>query len=243
MNSLSAAILLLHGAQRGMTARRALAFLYVCENEGLSLHELAMVSRLSDQTASRAVTAMAPQLIAPRPAPGDRRLVVLHLTDEACRLRDAIDAELKAARPIADAPAHVRPAPTPPSAPGVRRRSALVQALEIFRGLGPQLNLMDTLCFLAVAERPGVSLKELGQAFAITKTMASRAVRGFAPETYNSALPPALGLLEMMTDSFNNRSRLACLSPEGEDLVTRLDAIIASAAPLVPDADAMSLGL
>jgi DNA-binding MarR family transcriptional regulator len=243
VNSLSAALGLLHDAQPGMNARRALAYLYVCENEGLSLHELAVASRLSDQTASRAVAALAafaPGLLEPRQDPRDKRLVVLHLTDEGRRLRDAIDIEIRAARPIAaDRPPARDPPGADPSAPclrppGVRRRSAIVQAVETFRSLGEQLNLMDMLCFLAVAEQPGLSLRDLSARFGITKTMASRAVRGFAPPTSYSALPPALGLLDLRTDCWNNRSRLACVNAAGERLAARLDEIISAAATLVP---------
>jgi DNA-binding MarR family transcriptional regulator len=109
MNTLSASVRLLREAYPGFTLRQALGFLYVCENEGLSLHELSVVSRVRKQTLSRAMKALAEGaphgvLLEMRTDPADRRLVLLYLTDAGRRLRADIDAEILARRPVRVAP-------------------------------------------------------------------------------------------------------------------------------------------
>jgi DNA-binding MarR family transcriptional regulator len=104
MNTLSAIIGLLRAAYPSFTLRQALAFLYVCENEGLSLQELSIVSRVSRQTLSRAMNALAEGpnggLLDLRDDPTDRRLMLLYLSEPGRRLRDVIDAEILRRRPV-----------------------------------------------------------------------------------------------------------------------------------------------
>lgn len=92
-----------------LTLRQAILFLYVCENEGLSLHELAFVSRVGDATTSRGVKMLSsddPELIpAPllsvRPHPGDRRIVLIYLTEQGEALKGEIAAAIEQRRKIA----------------------------------------------------------------------------------------------------------------------------------------------
>lgn len=85
-----------------LTLRQAIAFLYICENEGLNIQELAFVSRLSKQTASRAARAMAepddehqaPALLRLEKHPSDGRLVRIFLDDGGRSLRDKINAAI-----------------------------------------------------------------------------------------------------------------------------------------------------
>ena len=78
------------------------AFLYTCENEGLSVQELAFVAGMSQSTASRTLRSLGPAdspwsappalgLIEPYLHPTDGRSHLLHLTDEGRRLRDRLD--------------------------------------------------------------------------------------------------------------------------------------------------------
>jgi DNA-binding MarR family transcriptional regulator len=80
----------------------AVAFLYVCENEGLSVQELAFIASMSQSTASRNLRSLgrpdsswsAPPalgLIEPYLHPTDGRSHLLHLTEEGRRLRDRLD--------------------------------------------------------------------------------------------------------------------------------------------------------
>ena len=94
-NSLFAAVEAMRAACPRFTLRQAILFLYVCENEGLSLHELAFVSRVGDATTSRGVKMMSsddPELIpAPllsvRQHPDDKRVVLIFLTEQGEALK------------------------------------------------------------------------------------------------------------------------------------------------------------
>jgi DNA-binding MarR family transcriptional regulator len=94
----------------------ALAFFYVCENEGINISELAQLARLTPSSASRA----ARRLIAPdapfalSPAldlltmttqPTDKRGRTLRLSPAGQRLRGELDRIIAAAAPIVVDPA------------------------------------------------------------------------------------------------------------------------------------------
>jgi DNA-binding MarR family transcriptional regulator len=85
-----------------ISVNEIVAFLYTCENEGLSVQELAFVSGMTQSTASRSLRslgrpgtdwAQAPALglIEPYLHPSDGRSHLLHLTEEGRRLRDQLD--------------------------------------------------------------------------------------------------------------------------------------------------------
>jgi DNA-binding MarR family transcriptional regulator len=91
-----------------------ITFLYVCENEGLSVSELAQVCGTTRATASRNARGLAergaPGSLAPwagwleaRANPADAHGRQLFLTPAGRRLRDEIDALIAEARPIVDA--------------------------------------------------------------------------------------------------------------------------------------------
>ena len=82
-----------------VSVNEIVAFLYVCENEGLSVQELAYVAGLTQSTASRSLRslgrpgsdwAQAPALglVDAFLNPTDGRSHVVHLTDEGRKLRD-----------------------------------------------------------------------------------------------------------------------------------------------------------
>lgn len=108
-NTLFAAVAAMRAACPRLTLRQAILFLYVCENEGLSLHELAFVSRVGDATTSRGVKMLSsddPELIpAPllsvRPHPGDRRIVLIYLTEQGEALKNEIGGAIERRRTIA----------------------------------------------------------------------------------------------------------------------------------------------
>jgi DNA-binding MarR family transcriptional regulator len=100
-NSLFAAVGAMRSACSKLTLRQAILFLYVCENEGLSLHELAFVSRVGDATTSRGVKMLSsedPELM-PAPLlrvtahPGDKRVLLIYLTGQG----EALKAEIAGA--------------------------------------------------------------------------------------------------------------------------------------------------
>ena len=97
----------------GMTFNAMLVFMYVAENEGINVSDLARVCRLTEATASRSARALAtrdaPGALPPyiglldlRPDPHDGRGRLLVLSDRGRELRDQIDTVIREARTIAD---------------------------------------------------------------------------------------------------------------------------------------------
>ena len=98
------AIELFRDLDGSMSLNSVVAFLTVCEREGLSMKELASLTRMHDETASRAIRALeAPEsATALRPAMGlvaivrssvDHRRRLIQLTVSGQRIRDQIVAE------------------------------------------------------------------------------------------------------------------------------------------------------
>lgn len=92
-----------------------LVFLYVCENEGLNISELARLARLTEATASRRARALAGPDIAFPVAPSmglvemfqgaDGRQRLIHLTDKGREAKAVIQSLIAAAWPLAQPPA------------------------------------------------------------------------------------------------------------------------------------------
>ena len=101
-DSLLEAILALKALDARISVNEIVAFLYTCENEGLSVQELAFVAGMSQSAASRNLRALgradspwavAPALglVEPYLRSSDGRSHVLHLTPEGERLRERLD--------------------------------------------------------------------------------------------------------------------------------------------------------
>lgn len=110
-NSFLQALEEIRGLSPAATLKDVVAFLYVCENEGINLRELAQVCRFTDSTASRTARSLAPRgapgslppalgWIELRTDPRDDRSRTLHLTESGGRLRDRIDGLIAEARPV-----------------------------------------------------------------------------------------------------------------------------------------------
>lgn len=95
-----------------MSLTDIVAFLYVAENEGLNLKELAYTCGFTESTASRTARSLAAAgtrdalppalgLLDVRPNPADRRGRTLFLTESGRRLRDQVDDAIMGAVPIA----------------------------------------------------------------------------------------------------------------------------------------------
>jgi DNA-binding MarR family transcriptional regulator len=97
-NTLFTAVEVMRAACPRLTLRQAILFLYVCENEGLSLHELAFVSRVGDATTSRGVKMLSSDdsdlipepLLRVQPHPDDKRVVLISLTESGEALKGEI---------------------------------------------------------------------------------------------------------------------------------------------------------
>ena len=105
------AILALKARDPRISVNEIVAFLYVCENEGLSVQELAFVGGLTQSTASRSLRSLgrpdSPWSQAPALGlveaylnPTDGRSHVVHLTEEGRALRDQLDDMIRRATPI-----------------------------------------------------------------------------------------------------------------------------------------------
>jgi DNA-binding MarR family transcriptional regulator len=89
----------------------ALVFLYVCENEGVNVSEVAQLAALTQSTASRTsrrlatvetINALPPTagLLELRGNPNDGRSKTLYLTQLGCEIRTEIEALIAQAQPI-----------------------------------------------------------------------------------------------------------------------------------------------
>ena len=96
------ALLAFRGLSAGISVNEILAFLYICENEGLSVQELAFVAQMSQSAASRSARGLGPAdspwsrppalgLVKAYLHPSDGRSHLLHLTDDGKHLRDRLD--------------------------------------------------------------------------------------------------------------------------------------------------------
>lgn len=101
-DSLLEALTLLRELNPAITVNEITAFLYTCENEGLSVQELAYVCRMNEPTASRSIRSFGPAdspwsrppacgLVEAFLNPSDGRSRVIHLTDAGRRVRKRLD--------------------------------------------------------------------------------------------------------------------------------------------------------
>lgn len=111
-----------------------------------------------------------------------------------------------------------------------RRRSALLEALELFRTEDPNTRLSTVLAFLYLCENEGFCISELAAASGMTLATASRAARSLIAPGAAGALAPALGLAELRPQG---KVRALHLSVAGRSLRDKLDATIVQATTIV----------
>lgn len=109
-NSLLQALETFRAMDPGLVITDLVVFLYVCENEGLNVKELAQVSRLTEATASRRARALgepdAPGAMAPSVGlveafqGDDGRARLIYLTERGRQVRDQLQEVIGAADPI-----------------------------------------------------------------------------------------------------------------------------------------------
>lgn len=112
---------------------------------------------------------------------------------------------------------------------GTRRRNTVLEVLEVFRSLDGTGRISTVLAFLYVCENEGLSVSELALACGFNKATASRSIRSLASKGTRGALPPALGLVSLTQEG---RIRSLRLTPQGQALRDRIDAVIARAVPI-----------
>lgn len=107
-DSLLEALLALKEIDPRISVNEVIAFLYTCENEGLSVQELAYVAQLTQSTASRSLRALGPEgsdwshppalgLVEAFLNPNDARSHVIHLSERGRDVRDQLDQIIRAA--------------------------------------------------------------------------------------------------------------------------------------------------
>ena len=118
-DSLLEALMIFRSLSPKVSLSEVIAYLYICENEGLSVQELAYVTGMSQSAASRNLRglgragtpwAKAPALglVEPFLRPSDGRSHVLHLSEAGERLRGHLDGVIARAVPIQSRPASRR---------------------------------------------------------------------------------------------------------------------------------------
>jgi DNA-binding MarR family transcriptional regulator len=111
-NSLLQALEFFRDLHPGLVVADLVAFLYICENEGLNITELSQLGRFTGATASRRARALAgPDTPSPRPPSlglvrifeggDDARARQIFLTDKGREARDAVGALIAEAVPVA----------------------------------------------------------------------------------------------------------------------------------------------
>src|SRR5258706_3078252 len=114
-DSLLEAVLTLKALDPRISVNEIVAFLYTCENEGLSVQELAYVAGLTQSTASRSLRSLgrpgsdwaqspALGLVDAFLNPTDGRSHVVHLTDQGRALRDRLEDLNRNAIPLEPSP-------------------------------------------------------------------------------------------------------------------------------------------
>jgi DNA-binding MarR family transcriptional regulator len=110
-NTVLACLHLFKALDPRVSVNEIMAFLYVCENEGLTVQDLAAVGRLTQSTASRSLRALGPAdsewslqpalgLVRAYLHPNDGRSHVIQLTDRGLDMRERLDGLIRQAAPI-----------------------------------------------------------------------------------------------------------------------------------------------
>ena len=105
-DTLLEALLAFKALEPRISVNEILAFLYTCENEGLSVQELAFVARLTQSTASRSLRSLgqpgsdwaqppALGLVDAFLNPNDGRSHVIHVSEQGRELRDRLDVMIR----------------------------------------------------------------------------------------------------------------------------------------------------
>ena len=115
----------------------------------------------------------------------------------------------------------------------MRRRNALLEALEVFRDIYPGVTIGNMIAFLYVCENEGLTILDLAQVTGFYLATASRTARAFLEPGAEGALSPELGLIEIVPSP---RGKTIHLTETGRRFRAELQAIIAEAAPITASA-------
>lgn len=113
----------------------------------------------------------------------------------------------------------------------MRRRNSLLQLVEHFRTLDPEIVVNDILVFLYVCENEGLNITELARLARLTEATASRRARALASADIPFPVAPSMGLVDIFQGE-DGRQRLLYLTPKGHELRQVVDRLIAAAVPV-----------
>jgi DNA-binding MarR family transcriptional regulator len=101
----------------------------------------------------------------------------------------------------------------------------IVQILEEFRRLDPDMPIQYALSFLTIARHPGLSMGDLAQRLGIAQSSASRNIAALSQwHSFNRA---GHDLVVAHEDPRERRRKIVTLTPRGATLIETLRAIIA----------------
>lgn len=97
----------------------------------------------------------------------------------------------------------------------------LIQILEEFKSLNPQMNIDMVITLLAVAKGHGVTGRDIEEVLDTNSTTAARMLRLFDRVQANGK--DGLNLVEARIDPIDYRAKLRFLNSEGEAFMARVD--------------------
>lgn len=113
-----------------------------------------------------------------------------------------------------------------------RRRDTVLAAIEIFRKLEIGVTTSNIVTFLYLCENEGIGMTELGALAGLHPTTAARSIRTLGVKGARWALPPFLGLVEVLDSGPTRNSRTLRLTAEGATVRDRINQLIAAAIPI-----------
>mgnify|MGYP001546083655 CR=1 FL=1 len=111
----------------------------------------------------------------------------------------------------------------------MRKRDAILEALELFRDLFPGISMGHMIALLHAFENEGLTLLDLSVLCGFYLATASRAIRAFSAPDAEGALPPSLGLIELRRSP---KGQTVHISEAGQHFRDQLREIIAESSSL-----------
>lgn len=121
-------------------------------------------------------------------------------------------------------PAHDLPDGNPN--PGANPGATVVQMLEAFRKLDPDLPIQYALSFMTIAQNEGISIGELADRLGIAQSSASRNVAALS--RWHSFGKAGLDLVQAQEDPRERRRKIVTLTDQGRAFLEELHAIVRS---------------
>ncbi|HET8727699.1 MAG TPA: MarR family transcriptional regulator [Alphaproteobacteria bacterium] len=109
------------------------------------------------------------------------------------------------------------------------RIDRLIEVLEEFRRLDPDMPIQYALSFLTLARHEGLSIRELAERLDIAQSSASRNVAALGE--WHSFRKPGHDLVQAKEDPRERRRKIVTVTERGRDLLARLDALLCGERP------------